>query len=256
MATIYIIKVDSSNNPIYKYRLGNLSSFTYDINSPLSANPLPEFDSADLVLIKLEGNSSSLKVGWKLREEPSNQVVYPTSPAIESSLPFQMIRFFKNIFRPKSITDRYELMIECTSAEDGFDDTLEWFGGIANIHFDTSGDAPTSFNASFDFMEGNISALFEQDVATQPLSLNLSVPASGQLKVDWLAPSNTGLSAITGYTVEYALGGNNFTSTSVSAATFTKTITGLTPGIYYARVYATNTQGAGRRSITGIITVT
>lgn len=251
------MKIDSSNNPIYKYKLGNLGSFTYDINSPLSANPLPEFDSADLVLIKLEGNSSSIKVSWKLKEENGeNQVVYPTSPAIDSSTPPKMIKFFKNLFRPKSITDRYELLMEFTTADDGFDDTMEWFGGISNIHFDTSGDTPTSFNGSFDFMEGNITALFEQDVATQPLNLNLSVPASGQLKVDWAVPSNTGLSAITGYTVEYALGGSNFTSTSVGSSTFTKTITGLSAGTYYARVYATNSQGAGRRSITGVINVT
>jgi hypothetical protein len=67
-------------------------------------------------------------------------------------------------------------------------------------------------------------------------------PADGQATVSWLAPTSTGASAISGYTVTAASGGPGCTTTGVR----TCTVSGLADGQAYTfRVTASNGAGAG-----------
>lgn len=261
MATIYLAKNDANGNHTTLYKVGNLNSFSYDINTPLTSYPLPEFDSDKQVLIKIDGNSSPISIAWKLKQQPENQVRlgtagFPVDNTTPSQTPLEQIRYFRNTFRPVSITDRYSILIDFTTASDGFDDLEEWNGGISKIHFDINGDHPTYFNAQVDFMEGDVVSIFEEDTPSQPLNVVVTGGA-GEFTITWDDPEFEGTTAIWKFVIEYAKNGNPYSREDVLvAAPNSETITGLDAGTYRVRIFAMNDQGAGRKSIDKIITVT
>ena len=70
------------------------------------------------------------------------------------------------------------------------------------------------------------------------------------MRVNWAAP-NDGNSDITGYTVQYRIGGGSYVERSASASSRSRTLTGLSPGTTYTiRVFATNGIGPGSPSST------
>lgn len=73
------------------------------------------------------------------------------------------------------------------------------------------------------------------------LSLSSTQDNPGQVTASWAVPSNNGGSSITGYSLQYSKASNFSTSTTVSVAGTSKTITGLDQGVlYYFRVAAIN----------------
>ena len=83
-------------------------------------------------------------------------------------------------------------------------------------------------------------------VPEAPQSLTLT-PTGGQIKATWTAPSVTGGSPITGYSVQYKVGtSNTWIAWTHSGTATTATITGLTNGTEYdVRVAAKNLIGTG-----------
>ena len=55
-------------------KVGNFSNVSFRYNSPVSPMPLPEEDSTENMLVKLEGNSMNLGLSWMLIEEKENMV--------------------------------------------------------------------------------------------------------------------------------------------------------------------------------------
>jgi len=79
---------------------------------------------------------------------------------------------------------------------------------------------------------------------TAPASLTTTA-GDKQIAVTWNAPASTGGSAITGYTVEYAISASGPWTTHSTASATTRTITGLTNGTeYFLRVQANNAAGS------------
>ena len=64
---------------LFEYELGNFKRLSYDINSPVSPAPLPEEDSDENILLKIEGNSSQLTLAWKIKDETTNRLIYNDS---------------------------------------------------------------------------------------------------------------------------------------------------------------------------------
>lgn len=256
---VNISKLYSNGVPQYTIALQNFKLFTLDKNSPLSPYPLPEFDSDQQILVKLDGNSTPISVAWKIHpddinlatEYDTNGVELPSQPNTKTT--FQQIRYLDRTFRPVSITDRYELTIGYV--EDSEEDSISWQGGISKIHIEIPDGEPANANAQIDFMQGNITTLWEEDTPSAPQNFVTTALGGGQLKLDWAAPKTNGSSAITGYDIEYALGSGNFTKVSLAVVT-THTVSGLTPGVYTARIYAINSQGRGRRAVSTTVTVT
>lgn len=82
-------------------------------------------------------------------------------------------------------------------------------------------------------------------VPTGPTNVTASSPSATTLRVSWNAPSDDGGSAIEGYYIQVSTS-STFSSIAVfdevSASTFSRDFSGLTPGIiYYIRVFAYNT---------------
>lgn len=247
MVDMFLIKFDPDGNEKFKYRLGNFEGFTYDINSPVTPAPLPEEDSSDNVLVKIEGNSSILKLRWKIHNTDTNREILV--PVATKTMP-ENILFFKNQFRPVSIEDSYSLLIDFPLTP------ITWFGTIANIHMNTTKGEPVTLNASTSFLEGTIIALYDIDVPSQPTNFSITSTVAGEIDVAWTTPFDEGSSAITGYRIQYALLGDNFTNQDVGVVT-NDTISGLVSSqIYIVRVAAISNNGTGRFTITKEILVT
>ncbi|MCF8536937.1 MAG: fibronectin type III domain-containing protein [Candidatus Nanopelagicales bacterium] len=67
-----------------------------------------------------------------------------------------------------------------------------------------------------------------------------------EVSLTWTAPTHTGTSSISSYTIEYGTASDFSSASSTTSATTSKTVTGLTANtLYYFRVKATNTSGSG-----------
>ncbi len=84
-------------------------------------------------------------------------------------------------------------------------------------------------------------------IPTKPLTVT-ATSGNGQATVSWVAPSSTGGSPITGYTVT-AFSGATPIGNCTTAGAFSCVVTGLTNGTAYTfKVYATNVNGDGPNS--------
>jgi len=241
MVDMFLIKFDSDGNEQFKYLLGNFEGFTYDINSPVTPAPLPEEDSDENILIKIEGNSSILKLRWKIHDTTTNreQLV----PVATKTVP-ENILFFKNLFRPVSINDSYSLLFDFPVTP------ITWFGTISQIRMSTIAGEPVTMNASTNFLEGTIIALYDIDVPSQPTNFSATSTIAGEIFLSWSTPFDEGSSSITGYRIQFAKLGENFTDKDVGVVT-SDTLTGLDSAqIYVVRIAAISNNGTGRFTIT------
>ena len=123
---------------------------------------------------------------------------------------------------------------------------------------------PTTASASSSYtVTGNYSAAGQTATATVDIAIVAIVPGAptsvagvagnGQVVVSWTAPSSTGGSAITDYTVQYSSNGGSTwsTFTHTASASTSLTVTGLTNGTAYVfQVAAVNAAGRGSYSST------
>jgi outer membrane protein OmpA-like peptidoglycan-associated protein len=138
--------------------------------------------------------------------------------------------------------------------EFGAGNDTEWFGmgGHPGAN-DTAG--ISTLSASYDFYSANNNAgsvviSFASGIPAQPTGLSGS-PNNGLVDLYWSAPTNTGTSALTGYTVQYAESPYSSwtTATSCTGVSTSCSVTGLTNGTPYKfRVAATNGSGSGSYS--------
>jgi titin len=84
--------------------------------------------------------------------------------------------------------------------------------------------------------------------AASPTSI-VATPTDGSIALAWSAPTDTGGSTLTGYTVEQSTDGGVTWTTAATTATPSTTLTGLTNGTTYSyRVRANNAIGSGAAS--------
>ena len=74
--------------------------------------PIPEEDSSENILLKIEGNSSVIDLGWIISDNNGVDLVTTSETTIPSSTVSQQLNFFRNIFRPQSIDDSYRLILQ------------------------------------------------------------------------------------------------------------------------------------------------
>ena len=276
MAKILLKKLDPVNlgNTLFIYELGNFKRISYDINSPVSPAPLPEEDSEEAILIKIEGNSSTIKLGWKLMDEPTTRLVENNSNSSDHGgedirLHFtgtanvktvqEQIDFIRNYLRAKSVNDAFELIIEYDGTSSTYQQkNLIFQGTFSQFHFDTADGENLTFNASCTFLEGTVATVFEQDGSSQPNNL-AGTGGSGSMSLSWDAPLQAGASSLNDYYIYYkdisATGG--YTQVKMGNVNTTKVISSLSAGTY--RVYITGVTGSlgeGKESYGIYVTVT
>ena len=172
------------------FLISNLNTFNWDVNTPVTPMPLPEDSHESNILVKMEGNSAQLSVSWTMTEgsyfgefdESDNSFTAKN----ETLTSYEQITRFKEEFIPTFIQDGYSMYIldETTNKVLLNDD-----GTMASIKFDVSGQSPVVWNASLQFMVGDVVSLFEADVPPRPSSVNMSQPntAVKEVKIEWVA---------------------------------------------------------------------
>jgi len=251
---------------LFEYELGNFKRLSYDINSPVSPAPLPEEDSDENILLKIEGNSSQLTLAWKIKDETTNRLIYNDSQSGDGDYYFtgntktvqEQVHFIRKFLRAASIDDAYTLRLEYDSSDES--KNLEFNGTFTQFHFDTAEVETLTLNATCKFLEGNVQALYEIDAPSPPRNLVItSAQASpAQITYNWDTPLESGTSSITGYYLFYqptAAGGNplsffhNSTSTSKTILNGTDGVTLSSNTSYKVWIVAISKVGNGQPSV-------
>ncbi len=249
--------VAATSTPLFVYELGNFKRFSYDINSPVSPAPLPEEDSNENILLKIEGNSSQITVAWKIKDETTNRLITNASvsgdgdnyfPSSGSTKTIQeQVHFIRKFLRAASIDDSYELKLEYDSSDPT--KNLTWRGTFTQFHFDTAEVETLTLNANFKFLEGNVQSMYELDASSPPQNFVISSASSGTLTYTWDAPLSSGSSStITGYNLYYSSNGTTYQKYFHNATSSPKTISSLSTGTYSTYMTAITSVGEGQPS--------
>tara|TARA_B110001454_G_scaffold162672_1_gene152220 strand:+ start:44 stop:907 length:864 start_codon:yes stop_codon:yes gene_type:complete len=201
---MYLVKGDTAPY-IPAFRVDNLNTLNWSIDTPVTPMPLPEDTHEENILVKMEGNTAKMDLSWTLTEaanfgtlSQNSSDVYSFSP--DSSLDvYEQINKFKEEFVPISIGDAYKMIITDGSGNELMMDE----GTISNMSFSVSGGSPIVWNVNCAFYVGNVVAVLEADIPPAPTNVLTSSPSSNQLKFvitayDGYATEPGGDSAVTG----------------------------------------------------------
>tara|TARA_R110002124_G_scaffold168177_1_gene335668 strand:+ start:1436 stop:2254 length:819 start_codon:yes stop_codon:yes gene_type:complete len=248
----------------WTYTLPNFRSITYDMNTPVAPMPMPEEDASENILVKIEGNSSAITINWVIKDQSTGTVTETNTGGTESAYASSTIReqvnFFKDVFRPTSVSSAYELVIRLDEADPTKD--INFNGTFSGFNFNMMSPSLLTFNATAKFMEGTVASLYEVDTASAPINVTLTSPSAGQINASWTAPTDSGASSIIDYKIYYRkwFANQNWSSTNVGSSATTKSdisgSTNLPAGTYEVYVEAFTTGlGLGRSSFIQYINV-
>ena len=274
MGKIFLDKLntaDATGGIQYRYELSNFQSIAYDLNTPVSPMPLPEETAKDNILIKIEGNSGTISLRWKLVDNNGVNLAIPkvTIPAqdpIPSSTIREQLNFFRDLFAPTGIDDKYRITVRLSDSTDFWHyQDVQYDGTFTQFSFTMSSPELLTFNASAKFLEGRVEDLFATDISSQPTNVVATSPSNGRIDLTWGLPNDVGSSTtIQYYIIDYKLYytgdtpvefNTSASETSSRAKTDISGSTNLSTGVWEVRIAAKTAAGIGKKE-TAIIAVT
>ena len=228
MASFLIYKTSGmhiTGTQTWRYEIPNLGSVNLQLSQPVSPMPLPQESAEENVLVKMEGNTKTVTVNWKIgqgfpypkKSSTSNveggkiaddyEVFYAgsgTSPITWTDLsyttPEDTVSWLTNDFEGKNLSDTYTLVLGGAS--------LVFEGFITQMTASIDGASPVVWNMSMTFMIGNVISMNESDAPSEPRNVssqkvNNAGTLSGTLtriKLAWDAPTDSS-SDITHYAI-------------------------------------------------------
>lgn len=162
------------------YEIKTLGNISINKNTPISPMPLPEEDSSENMLIKIEGNSTTMNVSWTLIE--ANDVVGNNTfthngdewvvgnPDSSISTSIDQLQWLETTFAPNSLNDFYKILIldSAVSSSSNAAKIYEKDGIFQGFNFTTDSSSPVIWNASFDFIEGSVISTLSGNTHEQP----------------------------------------------------------------------------------------
>ena len=267
MVTVQLLKVtDDSGEDTTKmngYIIKNFESFSISIRTPITPMPLPEEKSDENVLVKMEGNTSTINLSWTLVNsttdlniglQQDNSKTYPLGTHIRT-VPEQL-DYLSDTLQGSSLQEKFLLKI--SYSEIAGEKDLDFFGFVTSMTFSQTSSAPVTFNAQLSFIQGNVITTLDADVPNKPTSVGLSTPASGtnlggRITATFVAPVYKGGSnSIVNYDLEF----RNSSSGKVEYKKYSQTGTSITlptgsltnNTFFQVRVRANSSDGDGRWS--------
>jgi hypothetical protein len=186
----------------FRYEIDNLGSLTIGLDQPVSPMALPQEDASENVLVKMEGNTQSVTVNWKVSNSTAtplssvnkletggiqldteefyyyngtgNKTYYnsdnDTSPsATWSQHPYtdsgQTVSWLLSEFQGRDLSDRYMLKIPNMGIMEGF---------VTRINATIDSGSPVVYNLSITFLMGNVISIYETDAPSEPRNLVIS----------------------------------------------------------------------------------
>ena len=282
MASIYIYKTSTiPANSTVRYEINNLENLSVKLDQPVSPMALPQEDSDQNILVKMEGNTESLNVTWKIPDtgtslirqhssvlttgqiqsdaDGSTPVSWTTTPAYVKS--GEVLAWLLNEFQGRNISDRYFLKLPDISIREGF---------MTGISFTIAGDTPVVWQANLQMVVGNVISIYDADAPSNPNNVAATVVGDDEsesggtpldrIRLRWTAPTDStttiskyriyrgsGIEAmllqdeINDSGLEGAVSGNN----AYKEFEYTGLVSGRT---YYFRIAAVNAADVGLKS--------
>lgn len=252
--TSFTIKHTKPDESTDTYTSNNINTVSYEFSSPVAPMPLPQMDDTENILIKVEGNTTTVNINWTVIEDSSGNAFTGSN----AETPMEQINHFKTSFVPVTMADSYDLTIG-TGTE-----AMVFRGVIVRMSFSVSGRSPVTWEGSLQFLHGNIQVQYDKDRANPPeysafqnkSGTNGEVTLTG-IHTDYLGSE----AAITHYVVAYRQSGTNVWSTVEHATTDHTTQPQIdvdlnVTGSYEVKVAAKTTVGVGAYTdpITVIVT--
>ena len=259
MGVIYLRKIGQATSSTaavqYVYPIKVFDSFQIQYNMPISPMPMPEQSDDEQVLVKIEGNSTTVALSWLIHEETTNQATaYGSYSVGDTKTIWQQLQFLQDEekFMPNGINDAYDIIVDAdnnqTTASLGrviandSDPARDMYltGFIQSFVINTSSSEPATLRAQIQFIVGANVTSYGADTPSKPRSFKLTntgLGAAGRVRLNWSPPSVLGGSTITGYQVEFrrpAVQSNWALATPItSSSTLTQLIDGLNSGSLY-----------------------
>ena len=216
MASFTLARTDVDGN-IMTYTSDNMVSMNIDNNTPVPPMPLPIQKSDKTLLIKVEGNITTVTVNWKIRDLPSNVSQKPftgdesagyTGNVANLVGALQVIDFWKNWFVPVTPDESYTLILG---------GSMTFKGNMISSSFTVNQANPAVWEGNFRFVEGNVAGATHADLAELTHGA-LTDQGSQVVRISQIATTYLGVNTgITGYTVKYReKGTTSWTAPTVS----------------------------------------
>ena len=219
--------MNTSATESWRYEINNLGSVSVVLDQPISPMALPQEDATENVLVKMEGNTQTITVNWKIGQDfpyPKKSITQnvgiseiqsdyekfydstaPASPIswgdLTYSAPEDTVAWLTNDFEGKDLSDRFILVLGHGA--------LRYEGFVTRMTCSIDGASPVVWNVSMTFIVGNVISIYETDAPSEPRNVkcelvnNSGVPQEGsntRIRLQWSAPSDTA-SAVTHYAV-------------------------------------------------------
>mgnify|MGYP003147799716 CR=1 FL=1 len=230
---VEVRKLNTAGTVIITYQIPVFDNFNFSINSPVTPTPLPEEDSSEQILVKVEGNSTTVNLTWKMINYSTDQLTGSGISGNTRTIWEQMLAL-KNTFRPQSIDDAFTLALVDTSTSA---DVITWNGTINSIVCSLTSTTPVSATGTIKFIEGSVVSLYNTDGSKKPTNFTADTgSSSGQIDLTWTLPTDTGTGSpsITGYRIQYRLNVlQDWTTVDYSPSATSKTLSGLTADTSY-----------------------
>jgi len=146
------------------YEIITFNSISINKNTPVSPMPMPEEDSEENMLMKIEGNSTQISVNWTLI---NGQSPCGTGAITKGATKWEAAGNLDEL-SPKSLTDFYSLRIYDTEAAANAEPTA-YDGMMQSLQFTTSSASPVNWNVSLNYIQGNVITSMSGNTAEEPI---------------------------------------------------------------------------------------
>mgnify|MGYP003655066613 FL=1 len=245
MVTIKLVQVsdtdDLTSSEVLGYNIPNFDSFNISVRTPISPMPLPEEKADENVLVKMEGNTSTVNLAWTLVNSATDLNFGKKSDEYThvKTVP-QQLAYLSNGMQGDSIQDKFKLVIGYSLDSDGNqtgEKDLVFDGFVTNLTFSQSGSAPVTFKVQMAFIQGRVITTLDGDVAKPPTSIGLVMPSlgggAGRITASWTAPSyKGGADVVSDYDLEFlnsTTGAIEYKKYAQTASPFTTPTDSLSP---------------------------
>lgn len=123
----------------------NFETLDFELATPVGDFPLPECNADNAILVKAEGNTLGINLGWTITEETCN-ISSEATPSTKT--PAEQIKYLINCFQPQSIQDAYSISV----------DGITKNGTIRKMTFAKNASAPNLYNGRIEFIVGDVVA--------------------------------------------------------------------------------------------------
>lgn len=155
MAKVLLKKYNNSAAKVvqYTYEIRNLETFSIDLDTAVTANPLPETSFTSNIVVKYVGNSLLVTVHWVINKESTSVVTYSGGASgSDIKTPEEQRNFLLTTFELKSINDLYNISL---SGLAGGEPAFSYNGYPTKLSLIKSGSEPITYKAMVTFQVGS-----------------------------------------------------------------------------------------------------